>query len=130
MALFADGITASSRQFRRVYEVDVLRRFTVTPGTLNAVNDLPVTVESPGLERRAGRVTVQATGRDRATQVGLGVTLITGGEIPGVAVRIITNRRLVKVLLVLEREAAAHAPRADKQTQIDFATGPDRQDVR
>ena len=90
----------------------MVRRFAMAAGTLYPVDDFPVTVERAGFEFCARRVAVQAIGRDRAAQIGRGVALVPGREIPSVTVGVIANWRLVKVLLVLEGETAAHAARA------------------
>src|SRR4051794_11680300 len=72
---------------------------------------------------------IQAIGRDRATEIRVGVTLVPRGEIPRVAVGIIAKRRLVEVLLVLERKTTAHAARPDEEAQIHVPAGPDQPEV-
>jgi hypothetical protein len=69
-------------------------------------------------------VAEQAFGRDGASEVRPGIVLVSGREIPGLAVGVVANWRLVQVALVLVGEAAAHAARADEESQIRPAAGP------
>src|SRR5260370_1269792 len=81
VALFADRIAAAGRKLYRIYKISVICRFTVAACALNSVDDLPVPIERTWIERRPRRMAVQAIRRNGASEVRLGVALVSWGEI-------------------------------------------------
>src|ERR1700730_17414342 len=111
MALLANRIAASRGKLPGIDKACVVHRFAVTSRALNPSDDLLVAIERAWLQTRSRGMAEQAFGRDGASEIRVGIGFVSGREIPGPAVGVVSNWRLVQVALVQVAETAAHAAR-------------------
>src|SRR4051794_14082022 len=129
VALLADGIAQPRGKFPRIDKSRVVGGVAMASGALDSGDNLPIAVESAGVERCPRSVTEQAVSRDWPAQVGSRVVLVPWSHVPA-ASGVIANRRLIETFPVLKSVAPAPLTRADKEIKPNFAAGPDQPEFR
>src|SRR5215831_19150775 len=98
MALLADRISKTGREFPRVYKSRMVGRCAVASDALDSRHDLAVSVERVRFQHCPVGVTEKAIGRDGPAQVWRGVVLVAWSHVPDATVGIVADRRLIKTL--------------------------------
>lgn len=119
MALLADGIPASWRQLRGIHQPGMLCRISVTAFAADATDEVRThqSVDFGDCSRTA--MAKQTFRGDWPREVGSLVRFITRRHIPRAAIRVISNRRLVHMALLLMNIGAPHAPRPHEIAQAE-----------